>query len=225
MKRVFTTVFISFFLLFSAVSQIAENSGFFTYQDLKAKENDGEQDEEQDDVQDELQDEPAMNVRGDKFIKIELAGALPLNFGGNPLKDGESQLEVGGTGSIGFYYFLSNFMALGMDLGFGYQPTIGGNIFNYIPLTFAAMFQPTLAKFEFPITLSVGAAVENYLSETYFPGLILKAEAGAFYRISPAWSLGIFGTWMGMPQWYKESKYNYFGHFCDVGLSMRYHFF
>ncbi len=176
-------------------------------------------------VQDEVQDEQAMNVRGDKFIKIALAGSIPLNFGGNSFKDGESQLEVGGTGSIGFYYFLNEYMALGADLGFGYQPTIGSNIFNYIPLTFAAMFQPTLAKFEFPITLSVGAAVENYLSETYFPGLFLKAEAGAFYRINPTWSLGFTGTWVGMPQWFKNSDYNYFGCFLDVGLSMRYHFF
>ena len=178
-----------------------------------------------DEIQDEVQEEPAMNVRGDKFIKIALDGSIPLNFGGSAFKDGESQLKVGGTGSIGFYYFLNGYTALGVDLGFGYQPTIGGNIFNYIPLTFAAMFQPTLANFEFPLTLSVGSAVENYLSETYFPGLVLKAEAGAFYRINPSWSLGVSGTWMGLPQWFKDSKYNYFGSFLDVGLAMRYHFF
>ena len=175
-------------------------------------------------VQDEIQDEPAMNVRGDKFIKIDLAGAFPLNFG-DIFQDGESQLEIGGTGAIGFYYFLTGDIAIGADLGFGYQPTIGSNIFNYIPLTIGAIFQPTLAHFEFPISLGIGAAVENYLSETYFPGLILKAGAGAFYRITPAWSLGINATWMGMPHWYKNPKYNFFGHFLDAGLTIRYHFF
>ena len=221
MKRILITL--SAFLFLSSAIFAEEGDGFLTYSQLHAAEKSAD-DDEKDDVQDELQNEPAMNVAGDKFIKIELAGAIPLNFG-DPFKDGESQLEIGGTGSIGFYYFFTGNFALGMDLGFGYQPTIGGNIFNYIPLTIAAMFQPTLAKFEFPLTFSVGAAVENYLSETYFPGLILKAEAGAFYRITPAWSLGITGTWMGMPQWYDNPKYNYFGQFCDVGISMRYHFF
>lgn len=222
MKRFLTTLCALFLLSFALQ---AEDSTFLTYKDFTAQKtaDEGEGDDEQE-IQDEVQDELPMNVHGDKFIKIALAGAFPLNFG-NPLKDGEGQLEVGGTGSIGFYYFLKKTVAIGADIGFGYQPTIGGNIFNYIPLTFAAMFQPTLSKFEFPLTLSVGAAVENYLSETYFPGLILKAEAGAFYRITPAWSIGLSGTWMGMPQWFDNPKYNYFGSFLDAGISMRYHFF
>ena len=75
-----------------------------------------------------------------------------------------------------------------------------------------------------PITVGVGAAMENYLSRTYFPGLILKGQAGAFFRATPSWSFGLEGDYMYMPQWYDDSQYNDYGLFGSVVISARYHF-
>ena len=50
--------------------------------------------------------------------------------------------------------------------------------------------------------------MESYLNRTYFPGLVLKGEVGAFYRVTASWSFGLeIESWF-MPQWYSNSKYN-----------------
>ncbi len=165
-----------------------------------------------------------LNEPGDQFIKLGLMVTFPMNFGGTfPLyRDG--QLSTGGAGQFGYHRFISKWIAWGIDISFGYNPTIGENIFTYVPLIFNVMFQPTYKKLEFPVTVGAGAAMETYLSKKYFPGLVLKAEAGVFYRFSESWSFGLEGNFMYMPQWYTDSDKNDYGNFSSVMISARYHF-
>ena len=165
-----------------------------------------------------------LNEPGDQYIKIGLMVTFPLNFGGDfPMyKDGK--LATGGAGMIGYHRFITSWWAAGLNIYFGYHPTLGENIFTYIPFVLDTTFQPAYKSFEFPITLGVGAAMENYLSRTYFPGLILRGAAGVFYRVTPSWSFGIEGDYMYMPQWYSDSSKNDYGLFGSVLLTARYHF-
>ncbi len=166
------------------------------------------------------------NQPGDQYIAIGLMITFPLNFGGSWPLYRNGQLITGGAGSLGYHRFLTSWFAVGADISFGYHPTLGSNIFTYIPLVLNATIQPTFRRFEFPITLGVGAAMENYLNRTYFPGLILQASAGIFYRATASWSFGILDEFMFMPQWYsgEDSKYNDYGIFDSIKLSARYHF-
>ncbi|MCI1209417.1 MAG: hypothetical protein LKF96_08245 [Treponema sp.] len=171
------------------------------------------------DVETEPQDqyEYKMNGTGDQFIKIALMGSIPLNFG--------DQLYTGGAAELGYYRFLNSWFATGGSIMFAYNTTLGSNIFTYVPITVGFMFQPSVWKLEFPITLGVGAAFENYLSNRYFPGLILKPEAGIFYRLTESWSLGAEASFIYMPQWYVEHpEYNDYGLFVTAKLCARYHF-
>ncbi len=165
-----------------------------------------------------------LNEPGDQYIKIGLMVTFPLNFGGDFPLYREGKLTTGGAGMLGYHRFLTSWWALGADVYFGYHPTIGENIFTYIPLVISTTFQPTFKSFEFPVTLGVGAAMENYLSRTYFPGLILRGSAGVFFRATPSWSFGLEGDYMYMPQWYEDSQYNDYGLFGSAILSVRYHF-
>ena len=164
------------------------------------------------------------NEPGDQFIKIDLMATDPLNFGGTfPLyKDGK--MSIGGAGALGYNRFITSWFAVGINVQFGYHPTIGENIFTYIPVLLDFTVQPAFGRFEFPITLAIGAAMENYLNRTYFPGLVVEPKAGVFYRVSPNWSFGMEGTFMYMPQWYSDSSKNDYGLFASCGLSARYHF-
>lgn len=165
-----------------------------------------------------------LNEPGDQYIKIALMMTCPLNFGGSfPLYRG-GQLSTGGAGSLGYHRFITSWWAMGLDVYFGYHPTLGENIFTYIPFVLNTTFQPAFKRFEFPVTLGVGAAMENYLSRTYFPGLILRGSAGAFFRATPSWSFGIEGDYMYMPQWYDDPAYNDYGLFGSFIISARYHF-
>ena len=166
------------------------------------------------------------NQPGDQYIAISLMITFPLNFGGSWPLYRNGQLITGGAGSLGYHRFLTSWFALGADISFGYHPTLGSNIFTYIPLVVKATFQPTFRRFEFPITLGIGGAIENYLNRTYFPGLIMQATAGVFYRATASWSFGISDEFMFMPQWYSgdESKHDDYGIFDSIKLSARYHF-
>lgn len=164
------------------------------------------------------------NEPGDQFIKIDLMATAPLNFGGSfPLyRDGK--LSLGGAGSLGYHRFITGWFAMGLNVKFGYNPTIGENIFTYIPIMLDFTFQPAIGRFEFPLTLAVGGAMENYLSQTYFPGLVLEPQFGVYYRVNPSWSFGLETNFMYMPQWYSDSEKNDYGIFASLGISARYHF-
>ena len=180
--------------------------------------------QEQDEDDDRFAVEYRMNEPGDQFINIGLMVTFPLNFGGDFPLYREGQLSTGGAGTIGYHRFLTSWFAVGLDVSFGYNPTIGENMFTYVPFVFCFTVQPTIKKFEFPITMGIGAAVESYLNRTYFPGLTLKPEAGIFYRVTPSWSFGIKGNFMYLPQWYEDSENNDHSNFSSVVIAARYHF-
>ena len=157
------------------------------------------------------------NAPGDQFINVRLMPNFPLNFG----KD----LKVGGQATVGYGRFLTSWLALDVELGFGYNPTIGSNILTYIPMTVGVTFLPAIKKFEFPITFNIGMVATNYLANTFFPGLIIRAGAGCYYRISEGWSAGIEGFFTYMPQWYfKDSSKNDYLNMASVSAGVKYHF-
>lgn|SRR5574344_1126856 len=166
-----------------------------------------------------------MNQPGDQYISVALNGVFPLNFGN--LFTGDSKLSIGGMGTLGYHYFFTNSFIAGIDVGFGFNVTIGSHVFNYIPILATATYQPTLGKFEFPMTLGVGMAMETYIGYKYFPALVVKPEVGVYYRLTPSWSIGLDASYLFLPQFaqlYDSSAHNIFGHFATAGLAARYHF-
>lgn len=157
------------------------------------------------------------NAAGDQFINVRVMPNFPLNFGEN--------LKIGGQVTVGYGRFLNTWLALGVELAFGYNPTIGSNILTYIPMSAYVTFLPAIKKFEFPITINVGMVATNYLANTFFPGLYLRAGAGCYYRISESWSAGIEGFFTYMPQWYfKNPEKNDYLVMPSVSAGMKYHF-
>lgn len=157
------------------------------------------------------------NAPGDQFINVRVMPNFPLNFGNN--------LKIGGQVTVGYGRFLATWLALGVELGFGYNPTIGSNILTYIPMTVHVTFLPAVKKFEFPITLNVGMVATNYLSNTFFPGLYIRGGAGCYYRINESWSAGVEGFFTYMPQWYfKQPEKNDYLIMPSISAGMKYHF-
>lgn len=158
------------------------------------------------------------NGKGDQFIKIGIMPNFPLNF--------DKQLYVGGAVQLGYYRFMTNWLAVGGELMAGYDLTKGSNIFTFVPITAGVMFQPTIWKFEFPVTLSLGMAFETCQNKKYFPGFVAKADAGVFFRIAESWSFGLSGQFLFLPQWYTTTPNAGadYGMFMQATVSARYHF-
>lgn len=212
MKKFSKVIFAAFFVFFTIASNIHAQS--FQSADISAM--DSEDEYTDGDYYEDEEIRLTQNGAGDQFIALKLMPLIPLNF--------DKQLSVGGALSLGYHRFLTQFIAVGADVMFAYNTTIGSNLFTVIPLTVGITFQPYVWRFEFPITLNVGAALENYLQYNYFPGLILKGEAGCFYRMNENWSFGLECQLMYLPQWYSDSSKNdyYLGITATVGA--RYHF-
>lgn len=156
------------------------------------------------------------NGAGDQFLKIDVGAIFPLNFG--------DKLYPGIVASAGYYYFLTNTIAVGGDAILGYNMTIGKKPLVTIPITFGALYQPYIGKFEFPLMINLGFATVTCQQMMYFPALSVKASAGVFYRWSESWSLGVSAHAYWIPLWYKNKEYNDNGLFSTVDLSIRYHF-
>lgn len=186
-------------------------------QDGQSEENKNN-DEDENNVNIVRNDDYSRNGRGDQFLKIGVMGNFPLNFG--------DQLTIGGSAQLGYYRFLNGWLALGGELMAGYNPTIGSNVFTFVPITFGAMVQPCAGRFEFPVTLSVGFAFETCANKKYFPGFAAKAESGAFFRITEGWSVGLNAEFLYLPEWYTTTKNadSDYGIFMEAGVSARYHF-
>jgi hypothetical protein len=156
------------------------------------------------------------NQKGDQFLRMALMGDFPV-------KPSMKQMFFGGSLSIGYMYFLNGVFAIGGDVAFGFNSTIGSNMVLTIPIMFKAMYQPTIGKFEIPITIGIGGVFETYLNRTYF-GFGVKPEVAVFYRITASWSAGLSGGVFILPQWFSNEAYNYTGIIADIGLTARFHF-
>ena len=161
------------------------------------------------------------NGPGDQFLKIELGAIFPLNF--------EGKLWPGVQATIGYYRFLNTWLALGGEISVTSQFSIGNKALFMVPITFGAMAQPTIGKFEFPFFLTMGIADHTWANMTYFPAFTLKAEAGAFYRMTESWSFGLtsFFMWtVETPGWKSSENKNkdFHGLFQTASLAARYHF-
>ncbi len=177
-------------------------------------------------AQEELEEEPIvisaddellyeMNQKGNHYLGLKLDVNIPYRPFGN--------LQVGGSGSIGYHYFILDNFTIGGNISFSYTTTIGDNVYYFVPFMFAVGYQFDAGRWEFPISLEIGGAIQNYVDRTYF-GLAIRPEMGAFYRYNADWSFGIQTGLYVLPQWYSNPEYNFTGLIHDVGLSVRYHF-
>ncbi len=178
-------------------------------------------DEKDEDAPDEYDDGSThvylQNAPGDQYINIRVMPDFPLNF--------DDKLKVGGQITVGYNRFLTTWLAVGGEVAFGYNPTIGSNMLTRIPLMVGVTFLPTIKKFEFPITLNVGMTVENYLSNTFFPGLIVRTGAGCYYRINESWSAGLEAFFSYLPQWYfSQPEKNDYLNLMSISAGVKYHF-
>ena len=155
-----------------------------------------------------------INQKGDQTINIGLAADYALN----PRK-----LGWGGSASLGYNRNLSSVFAIGATMNFNYFRTTGSNIYYMVPLMAKGSFQIAFGRFEIPISVSVGGALESYLDKVYF-GPIAQPEIGLFYRYSADWSLGITAGATVTPQIYKDKTQNRTGSAAYAGLTLRYHF-
>jgi hypothetical protein len=165
---------------------------------------------------------PDLYARGDKTFNISLGILIPTVFAGSGMHGNPHNIKVGGTGSLAFNYFLGAHFFVGGELGGMFAGTRGKNMIFIVPFGAHVGYQFVIGRFEFPLSLMIGAAPTKYLDKGYF-GMIIKPGASAFFRFNSDWSFGLNTNWWMTPQWPKDDE-NVFGNFLEITLSARYHF-
>ena len=161
--------------------------------------------------------------KGDQMISFSLGIGKPLfNFAPGGIVT-ETNMKLGGTGSVGYSYFINGKVALGAELSFCFNQTIGENLLFYLPITFKATYEFIYKRIHMPVALGAGFAFQTYNHVNYF-GPILKPEAGVYYQFNHEWSFGFLTAWSLIPEWYTDSSNNRTGNFLDVKAGLRYHF-
>jgi hypothetical protein len=164
---------------------------------------------------------PNLYSRGDQIFALNLGLVFPLMF----IREGsgtiDNNLGMGGMGLLGWNYFLGPHVFIGAELSGMFAGTVAQNNFFMVPFGVRAGYQFILGRFEFPVSLLIGAAGQVRLQDSYM-GLFVKPTLGAYFRWNPEWSFGVMTEFWWVPQW--TSSVTVHGFFLDAVLGVRYHF-
>jgi hypothetical protein len=172
---------------------------------------------------------PNLYSRGDQTFNMQLGMGFPLFYADQALGVLDTNMNFGGLATLSWNYFLDPHWSLGVEVSGAFFSTKGKNNYYIVPFGFKAGYQLIFRRFEFPLSLMIGAAPQMRLGGSYF-GLFARPGAGAFFRFNPDWSFGIFTGFWWVPQWTGKSetghpgKVNIHGFFLEAGIGARYHF-
>jgi hypothetical protein len=159
--------------------------------------------------------------QGDKVFAITLGTAIPLVFTDKNYNVIPNNVDVGGMGSLSYFYFLTSNVFVGGELQASFSRTLGVNWLIMFPISAKTGYQFIYNKFEFPLSLAFGLTSEQYLSKSLIT-MFVKPELSVFFRFNPDWSFGLNAGFWWIPQWGTDN--DTYGHFLEVSLSARYHF-
>ncbi|MFP4330467.1 MAG: TP0733 family outer membrane beta-barrel protein [Alkalispirochaetaceae bacterium] len=164
---------------------------------------------------------------GDQLLAINLGMFIPLFFYGGPSGLEDTQLTLGGTGSIHWSSFLNNNMAVGIE---------GGGMFALTPNRRTLFMLPLMARYtyflrafpwEFPIHIAGGVNFSR-LEENFKVDPIVKPGFSVLWNYNAEWAFGANFSYWWVPQIYRgpdpPSDQSRYGNFMDVTLSAVYHF-
>jgi len=163
-------------------------------------------------------------ARGDQTFIISLGLVFPLfAFNNEGTIPQGIDPPVGGTGSLGFNYYLNSKLYIGGEIAGMFLSTIGGSTLYMIPLGFKIGTQLVLGRFEFPVSAVLGVTWHTYLDLGYF-GFYAKASVCALFRATKDWAFGITSSYYFFPEWTGNPKEDAYGNFLDLNLTARYQY-
>ncbi|MDR2701898.1 MAG: hypothetical protein LBB72_05670 [Spirochaetaceae bacterium] len=167
--------------------------------------------------------------RGDQTFSICLGLVKPLFFIDKQEGYLSTKMNLGGLGSLGYAYFLDSHFFLGAEISGMFASTIGENMYFIVPMGFYGGYQFLLSRFEFPLSLMIGAAPQTFKDFSYF-GFFAKSSGAVYFRFNPEWSFGLNTAFWWVPEWTKKTRDGYNGNvkihgfFWEFKLGARYHF-
>ncbi|GAB4222314.1 MAG: hypothetical protein Kow009_14070 [Spirochaetales bacterium] len=166
-------------------------------------------------------------VLGNQMLIINAGLFVPLFFQSLGGEIDNTNLSLGGVGSIQWSTYLNNQMTLGVEGGgmFAFSPN--GRTLFMLPVTARYAYLLRAYPFEFPLSISAGINFTR-LSSMFKILPIVKPGVSVYWNYSLEWAFGVNFFYWWTPNLYlgpeppkSESR---FGNFLEISLSALYHF-
>ena len=165
---------------------------------------------------------------GDQMFFINGGVFIPLFFFDRSLDVKDTNLTLGGTGSLCWQVFLTNHLSVGAELGGMFALSPNKRVLYMIPLMLKATYWIRFYPFEIPLSLGLGGNL-SILEEAAHIDFIAKPGIGFYWNFNEEWAFGANATYWFVPQMYSgsgkvPSDNSMFGNFMDVTLSVLFRF-
>ena len=165
---------------------------------------------------------------GDQTFSINAGLFFPL-FYHDPTPAGDSaiadtNLGLGGTGSIAYDAYLNNNIKLGLEVGgmFAFSPN--DNAFGMVPITARGTYEFHFGQFSLPLYLGAGINIITY-QENVNVQFLLKPGISFYWNFNSDWSFGANLVYWWSPEIiFEDHTHDRIGNFLDFTLSAQYHF-
>ncbi len=165
---------------------------------------------------------------GDQTFTITAGVIHPLFYSTTDFEFNDTNLTMGGAGSLSWNGFISSKVSLGGEFGgmFAFSPN--DRILYMMPLTFKVSYYFRSYPFEFPIYCGAGISF-NSISDAFHLDFILKPGASVFWNFNPEWAFGFNLVYWWVPQIYTgdgmvPASHTRFGSFLETSLSALFRF-
>jgi len=165
---------------------------------------------------------------GDQIFTIKAGLIFPMFFMSPDFGFADTNLTMGGAGSLEWSTFINADMALGGEFGgmFAFSPN--DRILYMMPLTFKVTYFFRKYPFEFPVYCGAGITFNN-IDDSFHLDFILKPGASILWNFNSEWAFGFNMVYWLVPQLYTGSgdvpaNHTRFGNFMETTFSALFHF-
>ncbi len=137
----------------------------------------------------------------------------------------DTQLSVGGIGSLTYSFYLSSNIKLGIQLGGTFMWDINRNLLYMIPITVKGTYEfHPFSRMTIPIHLALGINMTSW-NEFFIVDPLIRPGFGVYFDWNAEWSFGMDFTYWFIPQLNVDvAGQKSIINFMDVTLAAEYHF-
>ncbi|MCQ2603863.1 MAG: hypothetical protein MJ215_02315 [Spirochaetia bacterium] len=180
------------------------------------------------DSDDEDDEYVEMRGLGDQLFSVNAGLFIPLFFMDTKADVTDTNLKLGGVGSLMWQTFISNHFSLGAEFGgmFAFSPN--DRVLYMIPLTAKLSYWLRFSHIEIPFSLGLGGCYCS-LGDSRHIDFIAKPSLGIYWAFNNEWIFGANATYWWVPQIYNgsgkvSSDHTMYGNFLETSLCVMFRF-
>lgn len=136
----------------------------------------------------------------------------------------DTNLSLGGAGSLQWGIHLDNHWLVGVEVGGIFSKSLQENILYMLPITVKGAYIFHAYPFEFPVFLGAGMDIVKYRDQSHID-FILKPGFSSLWKYNVSWGFGLNVVYWWVPQpWAEVPNEGRMGNFLEVSATAQYSF-